>query len=86
MSWGVENLLHPAGAMSFVFQAAVEASVDSMLAAFEASVDASVAWAEARGLCLCISVRSPTKVGNCYEIPLGPLTPKEMLTPSLELN
>ena len=36
-------------------------------------------------LCLCICVRSPAKVGNWYEIPLGPRTPEEMLTPSTEL-
>ena len=85
MVWGVETLLHSAGAMSFGLQAAVDASVDAMLAAFEASVDASVAWAEARVLCLCICVRSPAKVGNWYEIPLGPRTPEEMLKPSQEL-
>ena len=85
MFWGMDTLLHAFGAMSFELQAAVDASVDAMLAAFEASVDASVAWAEARVLCLCICVRSPAKVGNWYEIPLGPRTPEEMLTPSMEL-
>ena len=81
MFWGVETLLHSAGAMSFGLQAAVDASVDAMLAAFEVSVDASVALAEARVHCLCICVRSPTKAGKWYRIPLGPRTPEEILTP-----
>ena len=85
MFLGMDTLLHAFGAMSFELQAAVDASVDAMLAAFEASVDASVALAEARVHCLCICVRSPAKAGNWYEIPLGPRTPEEILTPSTEL-